>query len=65
MQFSAEIWHQSENFQALGDISNLIGEKSPIWRQRVNRFSLSNTLPHIACHFPFLPIMTVCIRGGG
>jgi hypothetical protein len=26
MQFSAEIWRRSENIQALGDFSNLIGE---------------------------------------
>jgi hypothetical protein len=36
LQFSAEIRCQSENIQALGDHSNLIGEKSPIRRQRVN-----------------------------
>ncbi len=35
MQFSAEIWHRSDNIQALGDFSKLIGEKSPIRRQRV------------------------------
>jgi hypothetical protein len=36
MQFSAEIWRRSENIQALGDFSKLIGEKSPIRRQRVS-----------------------------
>ncbi len=30
MQFSAEIWRRSDNIQALGDFSQLIGEKSPI-----------------------------------
>jgi hypothetical protein len=34
MQFSAEIWRRSEYIQALGDFSKLIGEKSPIQRQR-------------------------------
>jgi hypothetical protein len=36
MQFSAEIYRRSENIPALGDFSKLIGEKSPIRRQRVN-----------------------------
>jgi hypothetical protein len=38
MQFSAEIWRPSENIHdihALGDFSNLIGEKSPIRRQSI------------------------------
>jgi hypothetical protein len=35
MQFAPEIWRRSENIQALGDFSKLIGEKSPIRRQRV------------------------------
>jgi hypothetical protein len=35
MQFLAEIWRRSDNFQALDDFLNLIGEKSPIQRQRV------------------------------
>jgi hypothetical protein len=35
MQFSAEIWRRSEHIQALGNFSKLIGEKSPIRRQRV------------------------------
>jgi hypothetical protein len=34
MQFSAEIWRRSEYIQALDNFSKLIGEKSPIWRQR-------------------------------
>ncbi len=38
MQFSAEIWCRSGYIQALGDFSKLIGEKSPIWRQRVKYF---------------------------
>jgi hypothetical protein len=37
MRFSAEIWRRSEHIQALGNFSKLIGEKSPIRRQRVNR----------------------------
>jgi hypothetical protein len=40
MQFSAEVWRRSENIKALGDFSNLIGEKSPIRRQRVKIFLL-------------------------
>jgi hypothetical protein len=39
MQFSAEIWRQSDNIQALGDFSKLIGEKSPIRCQRVKGFA--------------------------
>jgi hypothetical protein len=35
MRFWAEIWRRSEHIQALGNFSKLIGEKSPIRRQRV------------------------------
>ena len=39
MRFSAEIWRRSEHIQALGNFSKLIGEKSPIRRQRVKAFA--------------------------
>jgi hypothetical protein len=47
MQFSSEIWRRAGNIQALGDFSYLIGEKSPIRRQKVkdvgmNYFRLSH-----------------------
>jgi hypothetical protein len=34
MQFSAEIWRRSDNIQALGDFSKLIGEGLHIGDQR-------------------------------
>jgi hypothetical protein len=43
MQCLAEIWHQSENIQAHGNFSNLIGEKSQIQRQRVKQKWTSHT----------------------
>ncbi len=48
MQFSVEIWRRSEYIQALGDFSKLIGEKSPIRRQKVNfyEFQKKPVYPH-------------------
>ncbi len=45
MQFAAEIWRRSEHIQALGNFSKLIGEKSPIRRQRAKYTKYLRSVP--------------------
>jgi hypothetical protein len=57
MRFSAEIWRRSEHTQALGNFSKLIGEKSPIRRQRVKMFCILQFGSHLR-FFQYLVYLT-------